>query len=105
MKRIVKNDEVVVIKGRYKGTVGTVLKVLHKENRVIVENINKVKKSLKNQGEGPNYQEQEAPIHISNVALFNKKQDKREKVSYIRDKNDKKIRVYRGTKDAVTPKK
>ena len=74
MKRIRKGDEVIVIAGKVdnKGQRGTVLKVT--DTHVVIEGINKVFKHIK-----PNHQLQregsiekkEAPIHISNVMLFN----------------------------------
>jgi len=70
-----KGDNVVVITGRYKGTKGRVLKAFPKDQKVIVENVNFVKRhtrrSQKNQTGG--IIEKEAPIHVSNVMLFNSK--------------------------------
>jgi len=70
-----KGDQVVVITGRYKGTKGRVLKAFPKDNKVIVENVNFVKRhtrrTQKNQQGG--IIEKESPIHVSNVMLFNSK--------------------------------
>ena len=62
------NDEVIVIAGKDKGKTGKVTKTLRKENKVIVEGINMVKKHQKpNQmGEGGIF-DMEAPIHVPNV--------------------------------------
>jgi large subunit ribosomal protein L24 len=67
-----KDDKVKVIAGKDKGKVGKVLKVINKKNRLLVENINIVKRHTK-----PNAQnrqggilESEAPIHWSNVMLM-----------------------------------
>lgn len=64
-------DTVRVISGAHKGRVGKVLRVMHKQNRVLVERINVVKRHQR-----PNAQyrqggiiEKEAPLHISNVQL------------------------------------
>jgi len=69
---IKKDDKVKVIAGKDKGKVGKVLKVIKKKNRLLVENINIVKRHTK-----PNAQnrqggilESEAPIHWSNVMLM-----------------------------------
>jgi large subunit ribosomal protein L24 len=69
---IKKNDKVKVMAGKDKGKIGKVLKVIHKKNRVLVENINIVKCHVR-----PNAQnrqggivEKEAPIHLSNVMLM-----------------------------------
>jgi large subunit ribosomal protein L24 len=69
---IQRNDQVEVIAGSDKGKRGRVLRVLADENRVLVEHVRMIKKNVR-----PNPQrnikggiaEQEAPIHLSNVAL------------------------------------
>ena len=75
MKRIHKGDEVIVTTGRSKGQRGHVLRVVG-DNKLLVENVNMVKKHQK-----PNPQlnvsggivEKESPIHVSNVALYNRR--------------------------------
>ncbi len=70
--KIRKGDTVVVLRGKERGKTGEVIKVLREENRVIVKNVNLVKKHVKgipNVREGGIY-EIEAPIHISNVMLI-----------------------------------
>lgn len=69
---IKKDDKVKVIAGKDKGKIGKVLRVIRKKNRILVENINIVKRHTK-----PNAQnrqggivEREAPIHWSNVMLM-----------------------------------
>jgi large subunit ribosomal protein L24 len=69
---IQRNDTVEVIAGSDKGKRGRVLRILADENRVLVEHVRMIKKNVR-----PNPQrnikggiaEQEAPLHISNVAL------------------------------------
>jgi large subunit ribosomal protein L24 len=69
---IQRNDTVEVIAGSDKGKRGRVLRILADENRVLVEHVRMIKKNVR-----PNPQrnikggiaEQEAPVHISNVAL------------------------------------
>ena len=63
------NDEVIVIAGKEKEKTGKVTKTLRKENKVIVEGINMVKKHQKpNQmNEAGGIFDMEAPIHVSNV--------------------------------------
>lgn len=70
--KIRKGDTVVVLRGKERGKTGEVIKVLREENRVIVKNVNLVKKHVKgipDVREGGIY-EIEAPIHISNVMLI-----------------------------------
>ena len=66
---IKKGDTVIVNSGENKGDSGKVLKVFVKEQRAIVEGVNKVKKSQKPSTKYPQggIIEIEAPIHISNL--------------------------------------
>lgn len=63
------NDNVLVIAGKDKGKSGKVIKTLKKEDKVIVEGINLVKKHMKPNGTSENggIFDIEAPIHVSNV--------------------------------------
>lgn len=65
-------DTVKVIAGKDKGVEGKVTKVFPKENRVIVEGVNKVKKHQKSSHDNPNggIVETENKIQVSNVALL-----------------------------------
>ena len=73
--RIKKGDKVKVITGAYKGTIGEVKAVFPKEDRVIVEGVNMVKKHLKPTQANPEggIVEKEAKIHVSNVMLYDEK--------------------------------
>ena len=64
-------DKVRVLAGKDKGTEGTVVKTLKKDNKVVVEGVNIVKKHIKPNrfNEVGSIQEMEAPIHVSNVKL------------------------------------
>lgn len=68
---IKKGDKVVVIAGNARGKVSTVLQVLPKESKVLVEGVNKVKRHLKPTSSNPSGSilEKELPINISNIAL------------------------------------
>jgi large subunit ribosomal protein L24 len=104
MKRIRKGDEVIVIAGRSKGTRGSVLETL-KDGRLLVDNVNMVKKHVKvdpNNPEKPSgIISKEAPIHISNVMLFNEATEKGDKVSFKYLENGKKIRVFRSNGETI----
>ena len=104
MNRIKKGDEVIVIAGRSKGTRGTVLKVL-KNDRLLVDNVNMIKKHVKvdpNNREKPSgIISKEAPIHVSNVMLYNKTTGKGDKVGFKILEDGKKIRVFRSNGEAV----
>ncbi len=64
-----KGDNVVVISGAAKGAQGIVLAVQTGKNRVLVEGVRMIKKSIKptQQNQAGGFRDQEAPIHISNV--------------------------------------
>ncbi len=104
MNRIRKGDEVIVIAGRSKGTRGTVLKTL-KNDRLLVDNVNIVKKHVKVDPNNPDKPSgiisKEAPIHISNVMLFNAATGKGDKVGFKILEGGKKIRVFRSNGEAV----
>ena len=102
MNKIRKGDQVIVITGKYKGQKGNVLKV--REERVVVENVNLVKRHTK-----PNPQankpggiiEREASIHASNVMLFNPASGKGERVGYKTLDDGRKVRVFRSSGEVV----
>jgi len=102
--RIKKGDYVVVITGRYRGVKGHVLKVFTKEERVIVENVNFIKKHVKAQRDRKNPQggiiEKEAPIHISNVMLYNTKLNEVTK-PVTKVIGEKRVRVCKKTGDEL----
>lgn len=87
-------DKVIVIAGSNKGKEGSIKKVLTKENRVIVEGVNIIKKHQKGNGqESGGILEIEAPIHASNVMLIDPKTKKPTRIGHSIDKNNKKIRI------------
>ena len=89
-----KGDKVVVITGKEKGKEGNIIKVLRKENRVLIENINLMKKHQKSDGQNPgSIAEIEAPLHISNVMLVDPSTNKRTRVGKTKNKENKKVRI------------
>lgn len=95
--RIKRDDTVVIIAGKDKGKVGRVLRVLPEEARVVVEGVRRVKRHQKPVGDNPgSIVEKEAPLAISNVALWNAAERRRVKVGYRID-GDKKVRIDRKT--------
>ncbi len=81
---IKKGDIVKVITGGYKGKTGKVLKVLRKENRVIVEGVNIVSRHTKPSNAYPDggIMKREAPIHASNVMVVDPKTNEATRVGY-----------------------
>jgi len=95
--KIKKGDTVIVVRGKDRGKVGEVLKVLKEENRVLVKGVNIVKKHVKaipNVREGGIY-EMEAPIHVSNVMLLCPKCNKPTRVGFRIVEEDGVIKKYR----------
>ena len=103
MKRIKKGDEVVVIAGKDKGRRGTVLEI-GENNRVLVEGINIAKKHLKanpNQGVEGGIIDRAMPIHISNIAVFNPKTKKADRIGFRVNDDGTKERVFRSSGEVV----
>lgn len=71
-----KGDNVVVISGAHKGAQGTIIEVQTAKNRVLIEGVRMIKKTVKPTQERPTggIIEQEGPIHISNVKLAEEKE-------------------------------
>ncbi len=100
--RIKKNDTVVVISGKYKGVKGRVLKAFPDDQKVIVEKVNFIKKHTKPTQRNPQggIVEREAPLHVSNVMLFNTKINDVTKPAY-KTVGDKRVRVCKKTGDEI----
>jgi len=106
MRKIKVKDEVVVLAGRDKGKRGEVRKVLQ-DGRVIVAGINVVKKHVRPNpqiGEQGGIVEREAPLDVSNVAIFNPKTNKADRVG-VQVADGKRIRVYKSTGEAIVNSK
>ena len=100
---IKKDDKVKVLTGKDKGKIGKVLKLIKKKNRILVENINMVKRhsrpSAKNKQGG--IVEGEATIHRSNVMLICNKCITPVRMKTQRLEDGKKIRVCRKCNEAI----
>ena len=96
--RIKVGDEVEVVSGNYKGSRGTVQRVLPKENRVVVSGVNLVKKHQRPRPTGGRTQAQggiiefEAPINASNVMLVCPETGEPTRVGIRRDENGNRVR-------------
>ena len=97
MSKLRKGDDVVVLSGRDKGKRGTVLQIIE-NSRILVDNVNVIKKHVKpnpNRGETGGIIEREAPIQISNVALFNPNTNQADRVGYKVLEDGRKVRVFK----------
>ena len=95
MKKIKKDDMVVVISGDDRGAKGKVLKVFPKTNKVIVEGVNMVKRHTRPTQQLPQggILEAEGPIHISNLRLIAPKSGLPTRVGFKVLKDGSKVRV------------
>jgi large subunit ribosomal protein L24 len=106
MKKIRKGDMVVLITGRDKGRKGAVIEVLA-DDRVRVEGLNMSKKHQR-----PNPQmgvqggiiEREAPLHVSNVLVFNSATQKGDRIGFKALEDGRKVRVFKSNKEMVDAK-
>ena len=101
--KIKTGDEVKGISGHYKGTVSTVKAVFPKENKVIVEGVNMVKKSLKPSQANPEggIVEKEAKIDASNVMLYDKKAKAASRVGWKVAEDGTKTRYFKKSGNEV----
>lgn len=103
MRKIKRDDEVIVIAGRDKGKRGSVRKVLN-DGRLIVAGVQMIKKHQK-----PNPQlgvaggivEKEAALQASNVAIFNSNTQKADRVGFKVLEDGSKIRVFKSSGEAI----
>ncbi len=95
MKKIQKGDAVIVNAGKFKWTQSTVVAISWE--RVVVKGVNTVKKAMKGKG----FIEKDAPIHISNVSLYDGKSKKASAVA-IRKEKGKNVRFYKKSNEMVT---
>ena len=104
MQKIKKGDDVIVITGKDSGKRGTVLKVVSELDRVVVENVNVVKKHQKpnpNAGVAGGIVEKEMSIHVSNVMLYNPQTKKGDRVGIRALEDGKKVRYFKSTNEVV----
>ena len=102
MRKIKKNDEVIVIAGKDKGNRGNVLSVA--ENFVLVSGINKVKKHQKPnpvKGTTGGIVEIEKPIHISNIAIYNATTQKADRVGVKSLEDGRKVRTFKSNGEVI----
>ncbi|MBN2689990.1 MAG: 50S ribosomal protein L24 [Gammaproteobacteria bacterium] len=104
--KIKKNDMVVLLAGKSKGQQGKVLKILS-EKKILVEGANLVKKHVKpnpqlNQQGG--IMEREAPVDISNVAIYNPITKKADRVGFKVLDDGRKARYFKSNGELIDAK-
>jgi len=103
MLKIKKDDEVVVLSGRDKGRRGDVLRVM-KDGRYLVSGINMVKKATRpdpNAGKQGGIIDQEAPIQVSNIAIWNHEDSRADRVGFKTSDEGNKVRIFKSSGKAI----
>jgi large subunit ribosomal protein L24 len=100
--KIKKGDKVVVLTGRDKGRQGEVTRVWPKEERVLVQGLNLVKRHTRpSQGDPTGgIKTKEAPLHISNVAFVDPKSGEPTRVGF-RIEGDRKVRFAKKSGEVI----
>ncbi len=104
MNKIRKGDEVVVITGKDKGKRGVVLSIDASINKVTVENVNMIKRHTKGnpmQGTPGGIVEKEAPIDMSNVAIWNTGTNKADRIGFRFLEDGQKVRYFKSNNEVV----
>ena len=102
MNKIKKGDNVVVLAGKDKGRTGTVVEMVTKSDRVVVQGINMVKRHTKqSQTTEGGIVAKEASIHISNLALADPKDGKPTRVGIKTNDDGKKVRFAKRSGDLI----
>lgn len=104
--KIKSNDNVKILAGKDKGKTGKVSKVLRKENKVVVEGANIIKKHIKAKRPGEKGQivEFASPLDASNVILICPKCSKETRVGYLIMENGDKQRICKKCKQEIETK-
>ncbi len=104
MNKIRKGDEVIVLAGKNKPMRGVVLRILKDQDKVIVENVNMVKRHTKGnpaQGTPGGILEKEMPIDISNVAIWNPITNKPDRIGFKFLEDGRKVRYFKSNNEVV----
>ncbi len=104
MQKLKTGDEIIVLAGKSNGQRGKITKIITGKGRVVVEGVNMMKKHVK-----PNPQagvqggivEMEAAMDISNIALFNAKTGKADKVGFKVQEDGKRVRFFKSNGELV----
>jgi large subunit ribosomal protein L24 len=103
MQKLKRDDEVIVIAGRDKGKRGRITRVLG-NGRLIVSGINMIKRHTRpnpNIGQQGGIVEKEAGIQISNVAIFNPKSEKADRVTFKIEDDGTKVRIFKSDSSLI----
>ena len=100
--RLKKGDKIAVISGRDKGKTGEILKVLPKENKVIVQGVNLVKRHTRPASGSPGgIIEKELPLHDSKILHVDPKSGKPTRVGYKTLEDGRKVRYAKKSGEII----
>ena len=100
--KIRKGDKVIVLSGRDKGKAGEVVKLVSKEKRAFVQGINVVKRHTKPSQTNPGgIVDKELPIHLSNLAIVDPKDDKPTRVGFKKLEDGRKVRFAKRSGEVI----
>lgn len=105
MNKIKKGDEVIVIAGRDRGKRGTVLDITPDGKRARVNDINVVKRHTRpnpNANQAGGILSKEAPIQLSNLAIFNPVTNKGDRIGFRRLADNTKVRYFKSNGEVIT---
>lgn len=103
MRKLRRDDEVVVIAGRDKGKRGKITRVLDND-KLIISGVNMVKRHTKpnpQAGVAGGIVEKESPIHVSNVAIFNSATNKADRVGIKVLEDGTKARIFKSNQELI----
>lgn len=103
MQKLKREDEVIVIAGKDKGKRGKITRILG-DGRLIISGINMMKRHTKpnpNMGRQGGIIEKEAGIQASNVAIFNPKTEKADRVGIHMDEDGNKVRIFKSDSSTI----
>ena len=100
--KIKTGDEVAVVAGRSKGSIGHITRVLKKENRVVIQGVNMVHKHTRaSASSAGGIIQKEASVHVSNVALLDPTDRKPTRVGIKTLDNGKKVRYAKRSGEII----
>ena len=100
--KIRKGDKEIVLSGRDRGKAGEVVKLVLKEKRAFVQGINIVKRHTKPSQTNPGgIVDKELPIHLSNLAIIDPKDDKPTRVGFKRLEDGRKVRFAKRSGEVI----
>ena len=100
--KIKKGDQVQVLTGRDKGKRGEVLRVLRREDRVLVQGVNMVKRHQRPTQTSPGgINDFEAPLHVSNIAIVDPKTSEPTRVGYKFLQDGRKVRYAKRSGEVI----